>query len=65
MQISKTQPVILNPYDCEVCKKRKGLGTNHYKCSKILQAKYRDATPAPKPSHTGVIKAYKSVYERF
>lgn len=65
MRINKTQPVMLNPYHCEVCKKRRGMGMDHYKCSKILQERYRDATPAPKPTHKGVIKAYKSVYERF
>lgn len=65
MLITNTQPVNFDRYACEVCKKRRGIGVNHYKCSKILQEKYRNATPAPKPVHSGIIKAYKSLYERF
>lgn len=65
MIITKTQSVELNKYTCEVCKKRRGIGFNHFKCSKILQERYRDASPVPQPVHNGVIKAYKSVYERF
>ena len=55
----------MSGYVCEICAELKGAGKDHSRCSKILQVKYRDKDRSPRPPHLGIIKAYKSLYERF
>jgi hypothetical protein len=55
----------MSGYICEVCLELKGASKDHSRCSRILQVKYRDKDRRPRPPHLGIIKAYKSLYERF
>lgn len=49
-------------YKCEICGKRRGLGMDHSKCSKILQERHKGAE---RPVRTVPIRAYNVMYERF
>lgn len=55
----------MDQYKCEICSERRGAGKDHSKCSRTLQAKYKDKERQPKPVHEGVIRMYKSIYQRF
>jgi hypothetical protein len=56
---------MIDQYKCEVCQERRGSWQDHSKCSKILQAQYRDKERRPKPVHEGTIRMYMALYQRF
>jgi len=48
-------------YKCELCKKRRGFGMDHSKCSKKLQEMHKDR---PRLESKQPIRPYSSMYGR-